>query len=83
MARYAKTSVLIVNENRIRVHCFLGAGGESSQYESSRCTTPDPYTNQIETLGHAQIATTADIYSHVLPAMMEESAARMDAVLSS
>ena len=35
----------------------------------------------METLGHTQIATTADIYSHVLPTMMEEAAAWMDAVL--
>ena len=35
----------------------------------------------METLGHTQIATTADIYSHVLPTLMDEAAAKMDAVL--
>jgi integrase len=33
------------------------------------------------TLGHSQIATTADIYAHVTPAMLERTAARMDGVL--
>ena len=35
----------------------------------------------METLGHTQIATTADIYAHVLPTLMDEAAASMDAVL--
>jgi len=34
------------------------------------------------TLGHSQIATTADIYSHLTPAMLERTAARMDGVLT-
>jgi integrase len=34
------------------------------------------------TLGHSQIATTADIYSHLTPAMLERTAARMDRVLT-
>ena len=33
-------------------------------------------------LGHANIATTGDIYSHVTPAMQERSAARMDHILT-
>lgn len=33
-------------------------------------------------LGHANIATTGDIYSHVTPAMQDRSAARMDRILT-
>ena len=36
----------------------------------------------METLGHTQIATTADIYSHVLPVLMADAAAKMDAILT-
>ncbi len=33
-------------------------------------------------LGHASITLTLDIYSHVLPGMQEESAARLNALLT-
>jgi site-specific recombinase XerD len=33
------------------------------------------------TLGHSQIATAADVYGHLTPAMLERTAARMDRVL--
>jgi integrase len=33
-------------------------------------------------LGHAELSTTADIYAHLTPAMLERSAARMDAILA-
>lgn len=33
-------------------------------------------------LGHSQIATTADVYAHLTPSMLERSAARMDAILA-
>ena len=33
------------------------------------------------TLGHADLSTTADIYAHLTPAMLERTAARMDAIL--
>jgi integrase len=36
-----------------------------------------------ERLGHSQIGITLDIYSHVLPSMQEEAAARLDEVLQS
>ncbi len=36
----------------------------------------------METLGHSQISLTLNTYSHVLPAMQEDAAARMDAILS-
>jgi integrase len=32
-------------------------------------------------LGHSQNATTADVYAHLTQAMLERSAARMDAIL--
>ena len=35
-----------------------------------------------EMLGHASITLTLDTYSHVLPGMQEESAARLDALLA-
>jgi integrase len=34
------------------------------------------------TLGHADLSTTADVYAHLTPAMLEPSAARMDAILT-
>ena len=36
----------------------------------------------METLGHTQIVTTADIYAHVLPTLMRDAAAKMDGVLA-
>jgi integrase len=33
-------------------------------------------------LGHADLGTTANVYAHLTPAMLERSAARMDAILS-
>lgn len=36
----------------------------------------------MEILGHSQLAVTLNLYSHVLPAMQKEPAARIDAVLS-
>jgi len=35
-----------------------------------------------EILGHSQLATTADIYTHVLPVLMADAAANMDAALA-
>ena len=32
-------------------------------------------------LGHSNISTTADVYAHLTPVMLERSAARMDAIL--
>ena len=37
----------------------------------------------METLGHSQISLTLDTYSHILPALQQEAADRMDAVLGS
>ncbi len=37
----------------------------------------------MEILGHSQIATTMDIYSHIMPAMREEAARQMDDLLLS
>jgi len=36
----------------------------------------------METLGHSQISLTLNTYSHVLPAMQEDAASKMDAILS-
>jgi hypothetical protein len=36
----------------------------------------------METLGHNQISLTLDIYSHVRPALKQEAADRMDAILT-
>ena len=41
----------------------------------------DPRTI-METLGHAQISLTLNTYSHVLPALQHEAAAKIDAILS-
>jgi len=35
----------------------------------------------MELLGHAQMPTTTDIYSHVMPALAQEAAERMGATL--
>jgi integrase len=37
----------------------------------------------METLGHSQMSTTADIYAHLLPVLMADAANRMDSVLRS
>jgi integrase len=37
----------------------------------------------METLGHSQISLTLDTYSHILPALQQEAADRMDAALRS
>jgi integrase len=34
----------------------------------------------METLGHSQISPTMNTYSHVLPALEEDAAARMDEI---
>jgi integrase len=34
-----------------------------------------------ERLGHANIATTMDLYTHVMPGMQDEAASRIDAAL--
>jgi hypothetical protein len=36
----------------------------------------------IETLGHSQVSLTLNTYSHVLPALQEDAASKMDAILS-
>ncbi len=36
----------------------------------------------MDILGHSQMATTMDLYSHVMPAAHQDAAARMDAILS-
>ena len=36
----------------------------------------------METLGHSQISLTLNTYSHVLPALQAEAAAKMDAILT-
>ena len=36
----------------------------------------------METLGHSQVAITLETYSHVLPELRREAAAKMDAILS-
>ncbi len=36
----------------------------------------------METLGHSQVSLTLNTYSHVLPALQREAAAKMDAILS-
>jgi len=41
----------------------------------------DPRTI-METLGHSQISLTLNTYSHVLPALQIEAAAKVDAILS-
>ncbi len=41
----------------------------------------DPQTI-METLGHSQISLTLNTYSHVLPALQAEAAAKLDAILS-
>lgn len=41
-----------------------------------------PMRAVMELLGHSNISTTADIYSHVMPAMMREVAEKMEAILN-
>jgi integrase len=41
-----------------------------------------PMRAVMELLGHSSISTTADIYSHVMPAMMRDVAEKIDAILA-
>ena len=41
----------------------------------------DPRTI-METLGHSQISLTLNTYSHMLPALQEDAAAKLDAILA-
>jgi hypothetical protein len=36
----------------------------------------------METPGHSQISLTLDTYAHVLPALQDDAAGKMDAILS-
>jgi len=36
----------------------------------------------MEALGHSQISLTMDTYSHIMPALRHDAAAKMDAVLT-
>ena len=36
----------------------------------------------METLGHSQVSLTLNTYSHVLPALQEDAASKMDAILA-
>jgi integrase len=36
----------------------------------------------METLGHSQVSLTLDTYSHVLPALQREAAAKMNALFA-
>ena len=42
----------------------------------------DPIKVVSETLGHANVAITMDMYQHVLPTMQQESADKMDGIFS-
>ena len=44
------------------------------------CLTLLGHTNE-EVLGHTQMATTADLYSHVMPELQRQAADRMEEVL--
>ena len=37
----------------------------------------------METLGHSQVSLTLNTHSHVLPALQQDAAAKMDAILGS
>jgi integrase len=49
-----------------------------------RCCSPKAVHLRVvmETLGHSEIGTTMNIYSHVIPALQQDAAQRLDAVLS-
>ena len=70
-------------------HALLGVAGlPSVRFHDLRHTAAtlllaqgvDPRTI-METLGHSQISLTLNTYSHVLPALQEEAAKKLDAVL--
>ena len=42
----------------------------------------DPIKVVSETLGHANVAITMDMYQHVLPTMQQDSADKMDDIFS-
>jgi integrase len=73
-----------------KFHVLLaGAGLPSVRFHDLRHTAAtlllaqgvDPRTI-METLGHSQISLTLNTYSHVLPALQEDAAAKLDAILT-
>lgn len=75
---------------RLRRLGFSGpyAGGRHEYMERAKLqvTLPNPHRGDIgvpllETPGHTQLATTMDIYTHVMPAMRQEVADQLDALL--
>jgi integrase len=71
-------------------HVLLaGAGLPSVRFHDLRHTAAtllpaqgvDPRTI-METLGHSQISLTLNTYSHVLPALQADAAAKLDAILT-
>jgi hypothetical protein len=48
----------------------------------NRIASPPLSRIEFFSIGHSQIATTADVYAHLTPAVLERTAARIDGVLS-
>lgn len=59
---------------------LLGRGGLTSQTLMIESGEDLGVVSRI--LGHADFATTADVYAHLTPAMLDRAAERMDAILS-
>jgi hypothetical protein len=52
---------------------------------TSQPSIPNPSSSLMSndpSLGHTTIATTADIYGHLTPTMLDRAAERMDAILT-
>ena len=61
---------------------LIFTGPEAGREAVVSLTQGIPLRVVMETLGHSQISTTADVYSHVLPVLMADAAHRMDEALT-
>jgi len=64
--------IIARGERRWLVRVYLGRDRE---------TRRRAYQNRTEQLGHTSAAFTLDVYSHVLPHMQDDAAAKVDAAL--
>ena len=60
------------------VRCRVTSGIAGRGRSACAC----PSRRIMETLGHSQISLTLNTYSHVLPALQADAAAKLDAILS-
>ena len=68
--------------------CLVRAGIPRIRFHDLRHSTASllyaqgvPLRSIMEVLGHSQISLTANLYTHIMPALQKDAADRMDAIL--